>query len=375
MENDKLEIAFLAQVQALETLWAYYYFSDGKIFSKECRDATILFLTSYEELAKSDPLIMDDQYLGIAVMKLDINDLLNHLKEWAEGEKNYPYDSRIISNANLQVLLTGLKILMVGKLNLPPIPMHAPQMEHISYSAQVVRWQAHLPKEILKYDPSTVIELASKSRTIAVVGDIRRSQDLMTYANNPKDYSKRMATLISKSRDLIEKHLGFFDKFTGDGFIVYFNEAIAKFGELNYVDCFLNFVSDELNFAVPFFKDWERSIRKRPIVGIGLAIGADIGKVTFEDIQDHLVAVGEPIVWADRMVSAAKSHEVLVNNLLHTTLENWGGISFEEREGQTKAGEAFLAQALIFTPQVKEEIVNEGEMAMEVDNGDGKKTN
>lgn len=216
------------------------------------------------------------------------------------------------------------------------------------HSARVIRWKGHLPRQALLHDPDKVFGQASVTSTIAVVGDIRRSQDLMTYAQDPRNFSERMVQFITTTRELIEKRAGFFDKFTGDGFLVYFNEAVCKAADLNYIDCFLNFLREEANFAAPVFQDWSRSIRKRPPTEIGLAIGADIGKVSFEDIHNHLVAVGDAIVWASRMASIASSNEIIVNNLLYTLLDNREDLTFKERIGQTKAGESFLAQALLF---------------------------
>jgi class 3 adenylate cyclase len=205
-----------------------------------------------------------------------------------------------------------------------------------------------MPKVVLEKNPDEVFQGASKTPTIAVVGDIRRSQDLMTYAQKPRDFSKRMVRFITKTRKLIDKHAGFFDKFTGDGFIVYFNHAICKAAGLNYIECFTNFLSDEFDLATPLFQEWSLSIRKLPTTEIGLAIGADIGQIKFEDIDNHLIAVGDAIVWAARMASVATSNETIVNNLLFAALKDRQDISFQERSGQTKTGETFLAKALNF---------------------------
>jgi len=79
-----------------------------------------------------------------------------------------------------------------------------------------------------------------------------------------------------------------------------------------------------------------------------LAIGADIGKVSFEDVHAHLIAVGDSIVWASRMASIANSDEAILNNLLFAALDGRTDIKFQCREAKTKAGEPFLAQSLLF---------------------------
>jgi hypothetical protein len=77
-----------------------------------------------------------------------------------------------------------------------------------------------------------------------------------------------------------------------------------------------------------------------------LAIGADLGRVSFQSLDYHVVAVSESIVWASRMASAAKAEEVLVNNLLYQTLRLRTDLVFESREASTKSGESFQAWKL-----------------------------
>ncbi len=352
MEKQTLLIECLVLAQSFEIVWVYYCLSSGKIYENECREAAIQFLEKFASIGQIEPRIEPkiEEFL-IPKMRIKLSDLTRNLEDWARNQKIYPYDTLFESHFNLRFFLAGLIMTLLKELNIPIIPTMALKIIEQDYSARAIRWQAHLPKKALSIDPDRIVGVASNTSSIIVVGDIRRSQDLMTYAVDHKNFSERMVQFIVKTRELIEKHGGFFDKFTGDGFIVYFNEAVCRRVDLNYVESFLGFIEDEINFASPFFKEWERSIRKRPTAGIGLAIGADIGNIKFEDIQDHLVAVGEPIVWAARMASAAESQEVLVNNLLFAALDGRIGLSFQGREGRTKAGEAFLAQVMTFTKQ------------------------
>ena len=59
--------------------------------------------------------------------------------------------------------------------------------------------------------------------------------------------------------------------------------------------------------------------------------------------------MGQPIVWAARMETVAKSGEVIVNNLLYSALSDLSGLHFESRLGSTKTGEAFLGRSLVLT--------------------------
>jgi class 3 adenylate cyclase len=217
------------------------------------------------------------------------------------------------------------------------------------YTAGFVRWRGQIPWKALEdasHEPSTLLEQASSSPSIAVVGDIRKSQDLMTYAADADSFSEHIVSFIEKTRALIDEHCGIFDKFTGDGFLAYFNEDVCRSAGVNFIDSFIGFVREEGEFAASLFDEWGRTVRKLPPSPVGLAMGADVGVVQFRDLRDHLVAVGDTIVWASRMSSVGRAGEVIVNNRLFNALRDRPGCSFEDRTGETKAGETFLSRAL-----------------------------
>lgn len=350
MEKYSLQTECLALAQTFEMLWAYYKQSGGQIYSNECRDATLKFIDALIELSVLDKRVLNPKDLRIGE-DTDIEDIILHLKEWAAGSSKYPYETVMKSEFMLFGFFGGLKALLFNELNFKRWPPIIYTSEEYAHSSRVIRWSGHLPWAALRNDPDSILKAASEGETIAVVGDIRRSQDLMTYAQDSSDFSHRMVQFITTTRGLIRKHAGIFDKFTGDGFIAYFNSAVCHAAEKNHLECFLEFIKDELSFAAPLFREWSRAIRKRPSANIGLAIGADIGRVIFDDIQNHLVAVGDTIVWASRMASVATGNEVIINNLLFTALDERSELTFAERSGQTKAGEPFLAHTLSFNNQ------------------------
>jgi class 3 adenylate cyclase len=192
-------------------------------------------------------------------------------------------------------------------------------------------------------DLEEVMDKACLSNTVVVVGDIRRSQDLMTYARDEHDFSKRMVEFITATRRALDEHGGFFDKFTGDGFVGYFNESICRSRSGDYLEQFANFVRGFTGFCNGHFREWVKHVRKIPDQPVGLAIGADLGQVSFQSLNYHLVAVSETIVWASRMASTANAEEVMVNNFLYQALRERGDLKFERRSGKTKAGESFQA--------------------------------
>jgi len=335
----------LVHAQAFETAWAYFSQSGGRLYSAECRRAARRFIESLRTLGPADPRVLAPMEL-VADHPVEVGALLKEVEAWARGAESAFLEEKL--RTPFFVLIQGVKGLLVRELGID-IPISIGGGADASFSARVLRWKAHLPSILLDQgDLDGRIAEASRSESIVVVGDIRRSQDLMTYAASPDDFSRRMVVFIQKTRDLIDANAGFFDKFTGDGFIVYFNEALCRAAGRSHIDRFLRFVKAEAAFAQELFSDWAGLIRKRPTGPIGLAMGADIGKVAFHDVQDHLVAVGDAIVWAARMAEAANAGEVLVNNLLQSKLTAVYTriLTFAPREAQTKAGETFLAQVL-----------------------------
>ena len=218
----------------------------------------------------------------------------------------------------------------------------------------MVRWKGHFPQLLLPWNVDELLKSASITETIVVVADIRKSQDLMTYGKNADSYSRHIVQFIETSRQLIDESMGIFDKFTGDGFIVYFNDAICGSRKCDFVQCFLKFIHNETDFAAVFFPEWTKTIRKLPPSPVGLAVGADVGRIDFRDLNNHLIAVGDAIVWASRMASGAQAGQILVNNVLFNMLEGRSqnmGIIFNEFTGHTKSGESFLAKELTFSKQ------------------------
>src|SRR5207237_1424914 len=120
-------------------------------------------------------------------------------------------------------------------------------------------------------------------------------------------------------------------KFTGDGFIAYFNESICKVCDLNYTEAFIEFLVEYGAFAERHFLEWVRNVKKLPDQPVGLGLGADIGVISLQNLKNHLVAVGNPIVWASRFAAEAGANEILVNNLLYEQLQNVPGLEFKDR--------------------------------------------
>ena len=342
----------LILTQQFESYWIPYWFSDGQLYSGPCRETARELTSRLQELAKKDPRIFNPDSSKIEA-KDDLQGYFSGLKDWAQSKNPRPFQgSKQDSRTQVGILTGHLKLFLAEQLGATVQPDTEIQSDELSRRLGIVRWRAHLPESVLtRGDPQEFLKKASSSPTIVVVADIKRSQDLMTYATDTESFSHNMVSLINETRKLVDLYGGIFDKFTGDGFIAYFNEAICEEHAIvcdSYIDCFLKFIRSEAEFASDLFARWTESVRKLPPTPVGLTFGADLGMVDFQDVHDHLIAVGDTIVWAVRMSNIGQKDEVIVNNILYHSLKTQPHLSFEPREGKTKAGESFLAHVLKF---------------------------
>ena len=134
------------------------------------------------------------------------------------------------------------------------------------------------------------------------------------------------------------------DRFTGDGFIAYFNQYVCEQGGKDYYNMLITACERIQTFSGPYFDDWARQIRKIPSEPIGLSLGIDSGYVDFKQIEGQVYAIGNACVWATRMCDAGKSGEVIFNNIPYHKIEPYGAEGFStEIDSVTKNGESFKA--------------------------------
>lgn len=350
MSDKSLYQNCLAQVQTFETLWAYYSQSDGQLYDSESREAARSFLDTMRSIARIDDRLRD-QLANTTVNKVKVDLIVKNLDSWADSDRTAVMKTFAKSRSMLFGFLSGLKLFLHVELQIPFTPVIMMRSDEIEHSERALRWKGYLPNELLassKFDPDELVRCACKGRTIVVIGDIRRSQQLMAYANDADVFLKFMSSFIYHSRALIEKHKGFFDKFTGDGFIAYFNEEICSKLNVDFIECFLDFVDQELKFMDTLFAQWRQSVSQAPPEPVGLAIGADTGTVDFRDVDNHLIAVGDAIVWAYRMVSDGEAGEFVAREPLANLISTRPGLSFAPREGKTKNGMPYKSSVVTF---------------------------
>ena len=143
-----------------------------------------------------------------------------------------------------------------------------------------------------------------------VIGDIRGSTYLMREAISSREYAIITTTFTEKIRRLAQETSGWFDKFTGDGFVVYwiYGNKPSKF--LNEVLAFCRRAQE--SFEEEIFPEHRKNARNLP-AHVGLALGIDSGRCALEEIAGDFTVIGHAVVGATRMAEAASKGETLCN--------------------------------------------------------------
>ncbi len=169
-----------------------------------------------------------------------------------------------------------------------------------------------------------------------MAADIRESTMLMKEAIRFERFASVMDKFVSAVRRGIRGSGGWFDKFTGDGFLAYW--IVQSDPPEEYGQRFVQTAGDVVHTArslVDLFhrrvlEDF-RSNSRNLSGGVGLSIGLDAGPGYLVTIADELTVVGPPVVGAVRMVTAASSpHEIVANVFLGERLR-------DEQEGAYEA--------------------------------------
>jgi class 3 adenylate cyclase len=169
-----------------------------------------------------------------------------------------------------------------------------------------------------------------------MAADIRESTMLMKEAVKFEQFAYVMDKFVSSVRQGITKRGGWFDKFTGDGFLAYWIVQSAPKEE--YDESFVQAAGNmthTANTLVELFhkrvlEDFRANSRNLS-GGVGLSMGLDAGPGHLVQIAGELTIVGPPVVGAVRMVTAAaRPREIIANVYLGEHLH-------EEQDGVYQA--------------------------------------
>ncbi len=150
-------------------------------------------------------------------------------------------------------------------------------------------------------DTDTSTKQINLLATYTLCLDIRKSTDLMVVCKSMNDYYSFIEDIISTSNEIITKHNGIYDKFTGDGILCHFIEEID---EKSYLSCMQCAIELHKNFKKWYKKYTKNEKFKLDILNIGIGIGIDYGQVFFKVRTNQLFAIGESVNYACRLSSA-----------------------------------------------------------------------
>ena len=80
-----------------------------------------------------------------------------------------------------------------------------------------------------------------------------------------------------------------------------------------------------------------------------MSLGADMGRLSFQDLAGQLVVFGQGRFWAGQLAEAAAAGETLINNRLYTALDDRADIECRQMRVAPNNGEAFWARRLILS--------------------------
>ena len=155
-----------------------------------------------------------------------------------------------------------------------------------------------------------------------MAADIRESTMLMKEAVRFERFAFTMDKFVTAVRRGIGSPGGWFDKFTGDGFLAYWVVQTAP--EDEYDEAFVQAAGNIVHTAqslIDFFhrrvlEDFRNNSRNLS-GGVGLSMGLDAGPAYLVQIGGELTVVGPPVVGAVRMVNAAtRPREIMANIFL-----------------------------------------------------------
>lgn len=354
VSEDRLKkFNLLALLLSFEKYWSPYSLSDGSLYKGEVKEEAGKVVKLFCEIYDTDLFVRSANGEIIKPSKDQERKIfINSLKSWVSTDELFPYMNQRNYLVNrernfFQHVLSEFERELSEELGLPVKMKCATSSNEDMYRKNVLKWAAQLPDEVVDKIDDAYIDRMSKSDTLVVVGDIRRSQDLMTYGSNPDIYREKIIEFMDRTRQILKSNCGLYDRFTGDGFIAYFNEYMCEQEGKDYYEMMLKSCREILEFSNPFFNEWVKLLRRIPEMEIGLCIGVDSGMVSFKDLNNQLFAIGDACVWATRMNSAGEKGDIILNNIPYQVLSSsLNGNNCNKINSITKGGEHFSAYRL-----------------------------
>ncbi len=183
---------------------------------------------------------------------------------------------------------------------------------------------AHAPDGGASLSSEAIADLAANRSTpveaTVIVGDLRLSTFLLKESVQPAVFARFLVGFTEATRGLVQARAGWFDKFTGDGFIVFWIGAPEP---ERFLETVPEFCQEVRGASAKLIDGLRRTSRNFP-AGVGLSLGIDAGACQLVWVGRSLTLVGSPIVGATRMASSAVAGETLANIHVGDALERAG---------------------------------------------------
>ena len=176
-----------------------------------------------------------------------------------------------------------------------------------------------------------LLRVGHSFQMVVLAADIRRSTLLMKESVDLTEFANTIGAFVSAARSLVRREHGWFDKFTGDGFLAYWlvdaefferddSEPLILRGQepdalclsgmrALHASCAL--IEDFNRVAVPHLRANSRNFPRSD----GLSMGIDAGPCNIVDIAGALTIVGPAVVGAVRMVNSATLPDETIMNV------------------------------------------------------------
>jgi class 3 adenylate cyclase len=216
----------------------------------------------------------------------------------------------------------------------PPVDEPSTEPQDRGRAAELVA--AHAPPDWRsRFDAERLLDAIVGNEPIqmfVMAADIRGSTMLMKEAIRLERFAATMDRFVTTVRQGIGHYAGWFDRFTGDGFLAYWivqTDPDEVYDE-RFVEATGNMVHTAKTLVDLFqrrvLEDFRSNSRNLP-AHAGLSIGLDAGPGYLVQIAGELTVVGPPVVGAVRMVDTAiEPAEIVANVFL-------GDRIHEEQEG------------------------------------------
>lgn len=343
----------LALLLSFEKYWSPYSLSDGSLYKEEAKEEAGKIVSLFKDLYGIEFFERSDNGDILKPSeKMEQKLFVRSLASWLSTEELFPNFAQrnftVNRNRNyFQNVLAEFENDLVEELELPIKLKCSTSNDEESLHKNVLKWAAQFPDEVISKVDKAYIDKMSDCDTLVLVGDIRRSQDLMTYGTGADTYRENIIEFMNTTRQILKRNCGLYDRFTGDGFIAYFSEYMCDQEGKDYYEMMLKSCREILEFSKPFFEKWTSQLRRIPETEIGLCIGVDSGIVSFKDLNNQLFAIGDACVWATRMNSAGENGDVILNNIPYQVLSNaLNADNCKRINSVTKGGEHFSAYRL-----------------------------